>query len=194
MYYEEAEVKKYTTKNKKTGAERTSFQINIKKDSKFREPKPIGLIDVSELEKIDKLLKANPIEEKELELNEVKKHNLQLNKEVDELKSTTKSLASDVHKLKEEKIQLQEELSSLQEQLLNEKDKNKNVISIGKYEAKVEELSKEKDTSKTLLLALYSYEERSLINGFLNRTPELAKQILKENPKPIETNVKPSEE
>ena len=71
---------------------------------------------------------------------------------------------AEIIKLKEDKIQLQEEL-------LETKDN----------------LGAEKDISKTLLLALYSYEERGYFKGLLNKTPDLAKQILKENPKPIET-------
>ena len=74
-------------------------------------------------------------------------------------------------------------------------EKEKEINEINKNHAKElaalnKELNNEKDTSKTLLLAVYSYEERGIINGLFNRTPTLAKQILKENPKPIETNKK----
>ena len=109
-------------------------------------------------------LKNNPIEYKEAEIIKLKEEVIGLKKQLNEKKETVESLSSEVEELKEDKIQLQEEL-------LETKDN----------------LGAEKDISKTLLLALYSYEERGYFKGLLNKTPDLAKQILKENPKPIET-------
>lgn len=110
MYFEEAEVKKYTTKNQKTGVERTSFQIHLKKDSKFREPKKIGLINLSEVKKIETFLEDNPIEEKEAEINELLEVKVQLEKELQQLKAANEKLTSENKTLKEEKIQLQKDL------------------------------------------------------------------------------------
>lgn len=129
MYYEEAEVKKYTSTNKKTGAERTSFQINIKKDSKFREPKAIGLVDVNELKKIETFIEANQVEENEVKLNELSELNLQLEQKVKELNETKKGLESEVKSLKEEKLKLQGELLTTKEDLTSEKETSKGLLA-----------------------------------------------------------------
>ena len=51
-------------------------------------------------------------------------------------------------------------------------------------------LANEKDISKTLLVGLYAYEERSLLEKLTNKTPALVKELLKDNPKPIDTTSK----
>lgn len=122
MYWEEAEVKKYTSISKATGKERTNFQINLKKDSQFRRPEKVGLIDVAELNKVETFLEANKVEENEVKLNELQELKLQLEQEVKEYKTTSESLASDVYKLKEEKTQLQEDL-------LKEKETSKRLLA-----------------------------------------------------------------
>ena len=165
MYFEEAEVKKYTTKNQKTGVERTSFQIHLKKDSKFREPKKIGLIDLSEVKKIETFLEDNPIEEKEAEINELLEVKVQLEKELQQLKAANEKLTSENKTLKEEKIQLQKDLLTEKN---NAKDyiEEANSIVIGvknklektqeKHQEETKELNfklnKEKDLVKTLLV------------------------------------------
>lgn len=163
LYYEEAEVKEYYRKNKE-GVKVPYYQVGVKKKSKFSKPKPIGLVDLNEIRELNTFLKNNPIEDKEAEIIKLKEEVIELKKQLNEKKETVESLSSKVGELKEDKIQLQEEL-------LETKDN----------------LGAEKDISKTLLLALYSYEERGYFKGLLNKTPDLAKQILKENPKPIET-------
>ena len=129
MYYEEAEVKKYTSTNKVTGAVRTSFQVNLKKGSKFREPKTIGLIDVEELKDIETFLEANQVEENKVKLNELQEVKVQLEQQLKELNETKEGLESEVKTLKEEKLQLQEDLLGVKEDLTTEKETSKGLLA-----------------------------------------------------------------
>lgn len=125
----------------------------------------------------------------EAKLNELQKEKLQLNKEVEELTSTAKSLASDVNKLKEEKVQLQEEL------LKNES--NKELIIELQKEHKEElaelnlKLNDEKDLVKELILVLHDVFKRNVYNRIRNTEPESYKRIakLKELPEDVENVV-----
>ena len=178
MYFEEAKVKEYFRKNKE-GKKVPYYQINLPKKSKFSEVKPIGLIDVNELKELEVFLAANPIEEKEAKIKE-------LEEEVDSLKDQLKEFKQ----LKEDKLQLQEEL-------LEAKDKLENVIELEKYEAKVEELSKEKDLTKALLLVRSDFLKQNAFKRLFKVEPESSKLIgnIKELPEnEVEAEAKPSEE
>ena len=120
MYYEEAKVKEYYRKNKE-GVKTPYYQINLPKKSKFSKVKPIGLVDIAELEKLESFLEANPITEKEAEINELKVEHNEVKQQLQEAKATIESLTSEVQSLTEEKIQLQEDL-------LTEKNKNESLI------------------------------------------------------------------
>ena len=113
------------------GNKKPYYQIGLKKSSKFNEAKPIALIDISEIKEIAENLDIEKLNEIKATLKETSEENKQLKQELKELKATNKKLDSKKDKL--------------QEELLEAKDN----------------VAKEKDISKTLLLALYSYEERS---------------------------------
>lgn len=168
MYFEEAKVKEYYRKNKE-GKKVPYYQINLPKKSKFSEVKPIGLIDVNELKELEVFLAANPIEEKEAKIKE-------LEEEVDSLKDQLKEFKQ----LKEDKLQLQEEL-------LEAKDK---------LEVKSEELSKEKDLTKSLLLVRSDFLKQNALKRLFKVEPESSKIIskIKGLPEIVETEAKPSEE
>ena len=204
MYFEEAEVKKYTTKNQKTGVERTSFQIHLKKDSKFREPKKIGLIDLSEVKKIETFLEDNPIEEKEAEINELLEVKVQLEKELQQLKTANEKLTSENKTLKEEKIQLQKDLLTEKN---NAKDyieeansividvKNKLEKTQEKHQEETKELNfklnKEKDLVKTLLVVRSDFLKQNPLSRLFKVEPESSKMVseLKELPEEVKSNI-----
>lgn len=185
MYYEKAEVKQYHRKNKE-GVKVPYYQINLSKKSKFSEVKPIALIDISEVKKLATFLEANPIEEKEAEINELKAEIVEYKQQLQEYKATVESLSSEVEELKEDKIQLQEEL-------LTYKDH---------YKDKLEELTEEKETSKGLLASITKLNnEKAEVEkenvflksrGFLSRL--INKQYVKENDVPEIVEAKPPEE
>ena len=202
MYFEEAEVKKYSSTNKATGKERINFQINLKKDSKFREPKTIGLIDITELENIESFLEANNVEEKEAELKQLKEENLQLKEELNKYKTAADGLAADVHKLKEEKLQLQEDL-------LNAENKSEEIIQLLKeHKEEIAEkdsdiaelnfkLNNEKDYSKALLVVRSDFLKQNALKRLFKVEPESSKIIgnmIKELPEEVEVESKTSEE
>ena len=189
MYFEEAKVKRYFRKNSKE-EKVPYFQINLPKNSKFNEVKPIGLIDINELEKLEGFLETNPIEENEAKINELKEENLKLKEEVESLKQVAKDLASDVNELKEDKLQLQNNLLTYKNH----------------YEDKIEELNEEKEDSKGLLATITKLttekaevekeniflKNRSLLNRILNK--QYTKEDVEAIPEEVETEAKPSEE
>ena len=199
MYYEIAKVKTYfrTYKNKKVPY--NQLHLGKAEDSKFNEdpkkPDEVAVIKLLELNELVEKAKPTELNELKAKLNELQKEKLQLEEELKKVKATNGTLASDVNELKEEKIQLQEEKAKLQEDLLTEKDKNENVIELEKYEAKVEELSKEKDLTKSLLLVRSDFLKQGRIKSFLKIEPESSKIIgnIKGLPD-IEVKSKPSEE
>ena len=183
MYHEEAVVKQYSRKDG-----RPNKQINLGVNSRFKKKDKVIVISSENIETFKQKLEP---QNKELENN------------IAALTDENKKLKLDLTKVENEKNNIIEEnkeiIKTANENLIDAKDKliaNEKVIAELQRQHAEEmkeinkELQKEKDTSKTLLLALYSYEERGIINGFFNRTPELAKQILKENPKPIDANKK----
>lgn len=191
MYFEEAIVKTYyrTYNNKKVPYN----QLNLGTDSKFNpdpeKPETVGVIRLHELKELIAKADGTSLTEMEAKLNELQKEKLQLNKEVEELTSTAKSLASDVNKLKEEKVQLQEEL------LKNES--NKELIIELQKEHKEElaelnfKLNDEKDLVKELILVLHDVFKRNVYNRIRNTEPESYKRIanLKELPEDVEANI-----
>lgn len=191
MYFEEAIVKTYyrTYNNKKVPYN----QLNLGTDSKFNpdpeKPETVGVIRLHELKELIAKADGTSLTEMEAKLNELQKEKLQLNKEVEELTSTAKSLASDVNKLKEEKVQLQEEL------LKNES--NKELIIELQKEHKEElaelnlKLNDEKDLVKELILVLHDVFKRNVYNRIRNTEPESYKRIakLKELPEDVENVV-----
>ena len=183
MYHEEAVVKEYSRKEG-----RPNKQLNLGVNSRFEKGDKVTIISSSNIETFKQNLEP---QNKELENN------------IAALTDENKKLKENLIKVENEKNNIIEEnkeiIKTANENLIDAKDKliaNEKVIAELQRQHAEEmkeinkELQKEKDTSKTLLLALYSYEERGIINGFFNRTPELAKQILKENPKPIDANKK----
>lgn len=169
MYFEEAKVKQYFRKNKE-GKKVPYYQINLPKKSKFSEVKPIGLIDVNELKELEVFLEANPLEEKEDEIKKLKEENDSLKDQLEEYKQ-----------YKEDKLQLQEEL----------------IEAKTKLENKSEELSKEKDLTKSLLLVRSDFLKQNALKRLFKVEPESSKIIgeikrLPEND--VKTEAKPSEE
>ena len=203
MYYEEAEVKHYTTISKKTGAERSSSQIHIKKKSKFYEYKKVGLVDIEELEENLIFLEANNVAELEAKINELTEINVQLEKELNQYKATNEDLFSENGNLKDK-------IAELQEDLLTEKNNSKKyveeansiVIDVkNKLEEKQEEhkeetkelnfqLNKEKDIVKDLLIVRSDFLKQNRIKSFFKIEPESSKRIakLKELPE-VEANI-----
>ena len=178
-YFEEAIVKTYyrNYKNKKVAFN----QLNLGTESKFNEdpekPDKVGVIYIEELK--DLLNKVNGTAFKELEDNYNKLHEekLQLEQELQELKTTTEKLTSDVEKLKEEKFNLQEEL-------LKAEDKNEEIIQLQqKHKEEVAELNfklnNEKDYSKALLVVINDLFKRNGYHRLKNSEPESYKRVVK---------------
>ena len=172
MYYEEAEVKKYTTTNKKTGSKRISFQIHLKKDSKFREPKTIGLIGLSDIKEKAKELSSDYSKEQKAKLKELSEEIVELKQQLKEYKEKNNELTSDNYEL--------------QQELLTIKDKNK---------AEVKDLSSkllnEKNIVNNLLIVRSDFLKQNPLKRLFKVEPESSKKVseLKELPEIIETNV-----
>ena len=180
MYYEEAVVKEYARKDG-----RNTKQINLGVNSSYKKKDKVIIISSDKIETF--------------------KHNLQpktqeLEKTVATLQEENQKLKDDLKKMKAEKeeiISLKDDIKeTANKNVMDSKDKlfemeRQHAQELKEKNTELKELNvklnNEKDTSKTLLLGLYSYEERGIVNSFFNRTPKLAKQIMKENPKPIET-------
>ena len=190
MYFEEAVVKEYSRKDGKPNK-----QLNLGVNSKFKKKDKVIIIGSDKIETFKQNLEPKT---KELENNLTlcRNENQQLKDDLEKLKLELEELKSLKDEIKEtanknvldatQKVLAKEtEIKELQRKHAKEiKEKDSEIREINN------KLNNEKDTSKTLLLACYSYEERGIINSWLNRTPPLAKQILKENPKPIETTKK----
>lgn len=190
MYYEEAVVKEY---GRKDG--RNNKQINLGVNSSFKKQDNVLIISSDKIETFKQNLEPKTKElEKQLSLCRDENQNLKddlkkMESEKENIESENKEIIKvaneNVIDAKDKLLDKENEIKQLQTAHAKElKEKDSEIKAL--YEA----LQNEKDTSKTLLLALYSYEERGYINGLLNRTPTLAKQILKENPKPIEATKK----
>lgn len=198
MYFEEAIVKTYyrTYNNKKVPYN----QLNLGTDSKFNpdpeKPETVGVIRLHELKELIAKADGTSLTEMEAKLNELQKEKLQLNKEVEELTSTAKSLASDVNKLKEEKVQLQEELlknESNKELIieLQKEHKEELVVKDSEIAELNYKLNNEKDYSKALLVARSDLLNRNIFKRIANIEPESSKYVaeLKKLPENVEANV-----
>lgn len=168
MYFEEVEVKKYTTKNKKTGVERTSFQIHIKKGSKFREAKKIGLIDLSEIKEIEKELSSDYVKEQKTKLKELSEENVKLKQQLKEYKEKNNDLTSVNYNNQQELLTIKDKIEDLSTKLLHEKD-----------------------LTKSLLVVRADFLKQNAISRFLKKEPESSKKIseLKELPEVVDTNI-----
>lgn len=120
MYYEEANVRKYTDSKG-----RPYYQIRLKKDSKLtdenKKVKPIGLIDIADIKEIVENSDINKYTELKAKFNNTSEELVELKQQLQEAKATVESLTSENEKLKEEKLQLQEDL-------ITEKNKHKELI------------------------------------------------------------------
>lgn len=190
MYYEEAVVKEYSRKDG-----RNNKQINLGVNSNYKKSDKVLIISSDKIETFKQNLEPKT-KELEKELSVLQEENQKLKVDLEELKvekEKIETLKNDIKETANKNVMdAKDKILEIQNQHADElKQKD---LEIKKLNQLLQEenvkLVNEKDTSKTLLLALYSYEERGIINGFFNRTPPLVKQILKENPKPIETTKK----
>ena len=183
MYYEEAIVREYRRKDG-----RNNKQLNLGVNSKYKKDDEVIIIKSDKIQTFKENL--------EPQTKQLKENVEGLETENQKLKTELEAIKTELQNLKNEKETIIETANkNVLEATQQVLEKEKEINEINKNHAKElaalnKELNNEKDTSKTLLLAVYSYEERGIINGLFNRTPTLAKQILKENPKPIETNKK----
>lgn len=183
MYYEEAVVKEYSRQDG-----RPNKQINLGVNSKFCKKENVIVISSDNIETFKQNLEPKT---KELEKNvaTLQVENQQLRKNLKKFELEKSNFESEkveyIETTNERLIEAKDRILELERQHADElKEKDAEIRKLN------DRLSNEKDTSKTLLLALYSYEERGFFKGILNRTPQLAKQVLKENPKPIEVKKK----
>jgi len=187
MYYEEAVVKEYSRKDG-----RNNKQINLGVNSKFKKKDDVIIISSDKIETFKQNLEPKT-KELEKQLASLQEENQKLKLDLEEVKVEKEKIESLKNEIKEAAnkniIDAKDKIFEIQNQHADElKEKDSEIRKLNQLlQEENAKLVNEKDTSKTLLLALYSYEERGYINGVLNRTPTLAKQILKENPKPIET-------
>ena len=190
MYFEEAVVKEYPRKDGKPNK-----QLNLGVNSKFKKKDKVMVISSDKIETFKQNLEPKT-KELENKLSVCRNENQKLKDELDKLKNEKAKLESENKEIikvanenvigaKDKLLEKENEIKQLQRQHAKDiKEKDAEIKELNQL------LNNEKDTSKTLLLAVYSYEERGIINSWFNRTPQLAKQILKENPKPIEATKK----
>ena len=180
MYFEEAVVKEYGRKDGKPNK-----QINLGVNSNFNKKDTVLIISSDKVETFKENLEPKTKE---------------LKKQLELCRNENAKLKLDLKKVNDEKLEIEAAKNEIKDaankNVIDAKDKileiqNQHASELKEKDSEIKELNKmlrnEKDISKTLLLGLYSYEERGVINSFFNRTPALAKQIMKENPKPIET-------
>ena len=194
MYYEEANVRKYTDSKG-----RPYYQIRLKKDSKLTDKelkvKPIALVDVAEIKEIAKSSNIKKFNELQANLNNTSEELAEVKQQLQEAKATVESLTSENEKLKEEKLQLQEDL-------ITEKNKHKelieaannNVVEAKDKVIKLQEehikeiaelnskLNNEKDFSKALLVAVNDLNKRNFFSRLINKEPDSVKKILELKP------------
>lgn len=190
MYFEEAVVKEYPRKDGKPNK-----QVYLGVNSKFKKKDKVMVISSDKIETFKQNLEPKT-KELENKLSVCRNENQKLKDDLEKLKIEKANIESENKEIikvanenvigaKDKLLEKENEIKKLQRQHANEiKEKDNEIKELNS------ELNHEKDVSKTLLVGLYAYEERGYINGFLNRTPPLAKQILKDNPKPIEATKK----
>lgn len=187
MYFEEAVVREY---GRKDG--RNNKQINLGVNSKFKKDNKVVVISSDKIATFKQNLEPKT-KELENKLAALQEENQNLKDDLKKMETEKNNIISEsnvkIEKANKNVLDATNKVLDLQNQHAEElKQKDLEIKKLNQsLQDENQKLIKEKDTSKTLLLALYSYEERGIINGIFNRTPPIAKQILKENPKPIET-------
>lgn len=197
MYYEEKVVKQY---GRSDG--RPNKQINLGVNSTFKKGDKVIVMSSDKIETFKQNLEPKT-KELENQLEVCRNENQKLKDELKRMETDKANIESENKEIikvandnvidaKDKLLEKENEIKELQRHHADElKQKDLEIKKLNQLlQEENAKLVNEKDTSKTLLLALYSYEERGIINSFFNRTPQLAKQILKENPKPIDTTKK----
>ena len=190
MYYEEAVVKEY---GRKDG--RNNKQINLGVNSSFKKKDNVLIISSDKIETFKQNLEPKTQElEKQLELCRDENSKLVMDlKKVREEMAELEALKNEIKETANNNVvEAKDKILEIKDQHAQElKEKEAEIKKLNQLvQDEKDKVANEKDISKTLLLGLYSYEERGRIDRLFNRTPPIAKQIMKENPKPIEVNKK----
>lgn len=190
MYFEEATVREYERKGNKPNK-----QLNLGVNSRFKKKDKVIVISSENLKSFKESLEPK-VNELESKLNTCRNENKDLQKQLQELKKENERLSSErvtfIEETNKKLLEAKEEIEARDLELIQIQKEQKKELEAKANEIRElnNKLGNEKDTSKTLLVGLYAYEERGLLDKWLNRTPALVKEILKENPKPIETTSK----
>ena len=190
MYFEEATVKEYPRKDGKP-----KKQINLPVNSELKHKEKVTIISSKNLKTFKENLEPR-INELENNIESLTQENQRLQEELQQARLENERLSSErvefIETTNKKLLEAKEEIEARDLELIQLQKEHKQEL-----EAKANEirelnlnLNHEKEVSKTLLVGLYAYEERGLLDKWLNRTPSLVKEILKENPKPIETTSK----
>lgn len=190
MYFEEAVVKEYPRKDGKPNK-----QLNLGVNSKFNKKDKVMVISSDKIETFKQNLEPKT-KELENKLSVCRDENQQLKDGLKKLELEKSEIVSKYNDIIENAnnnmleatqkvLDKEAEINELNRQHAKEiKEKDEEIKELNS------KLSNEKDISKTLLVGLYAYEERGIIDNLFNRTPKLVKRLLEENPKPIETTKK----
>ena len=190
MYFEEATVKEYQRKGSKPNK-----QLNLGVNSRFKKKDKVIIISSDNLKTFKENLEPK-VNELENNIESLTQENQRLENELQQLRLENERLSSERANLIEETnkklLEAKEEIEARDTELIQLQKEQKQELEAKANEIRElnSKLNHEKDISKTLLVGLYSYEERGLLDTWLNRTPSLVKDILKDNPKPIETTSK----
>lgn len=190
MYFEEATVKEYRRKGSKPNK-----QLNLGVNSRFKKKDKVIVIGSENLKTFKQNLEPK-VHELEEDLSSCRNENRKLKEDLEKLKLENEKLSSErvnfIEETNKKLLEAKEEIEARDLELIQIQKEHKLELEAKANEIRElnNKLSNEKDTSKTLLVGLYAYEERGLLDKWLDRTPQLVKEILKENPKPIETTSK----
>lgn len=186
MYFEEATVKEYQRKGSKPNK-----QLNLGVNSRFKKKDKVIVISSENLKTFKENLEPK-VNDLEKNLESCRNENQRLQEELQQLKLENERLSSERLNLIEDTnkklLEAKAEIEARDSELIQLQKEQKQELDTKANEIKElnSMLNHEKDISKTLLVGLYAYEERGLLDTWLNRTPALVKEILKDNPKPIE--------
>ena len=190
MYFEEATVKEYQRKGSKPNK-----QLNLGVNSRFKKKDKVIVISSENLKTFKENLEPK-VNELESKLSSCRNENQRLQEELQQLKLENERLSSErvdfIEETNKKLLEAKAEIEARDLELIQLQKEQKQDLEVKANEIRElnNKLANEKDTSKTLLVGLYAYEERGLLDKWLDRTPALVKEILKENPKPIETTSK----
>lgn len=188
MYFEEATVKEYQRKGSKPNK-----QLNLGVNSRFKKKDKVLIISSENLKTFKENLEPK-VNELENNIESLTQENQRLQNELQQARLENERLSSERANLIEETnkklLEAKEEIEARDLELIQLQKEHKQELETKASEIKElnSMLNHEKDTSKTLLVGLYAYEERGLLDKWLDRTPALVKEIFKDNPKPIETS------